>query len=672
MNGTQIGPYVVLGELARGGMASVHAARHLRLGHLVAIKMLHPQYQKNQEVAVRFLEEARIQANLRHPNILTVQDIIELSDWSGIVMELLDGVTLSSYYRQVSLPLDVPRIMGIFLPLIDALVYAHDSEVVHRDLKPANVFLHCGKQELIPKLMDFGIAKVRNTAMQTNLTAAGAVLGTPQYMAPEQFEDSSKVDYRADIYAMGVMLYEAISGRLPFFGMTPGAVMKEVLLSPLTPLKDVVAGVDPELEALVLRCLDRNRENRFESAHSLFLALEALSTRLGRKVPGVGEIERVDLKSRGIDLPSSRGGHGEIGKSTIDSRLVDSMGAPPSTPMVAIGDGEPVHLPLTQEKGKSGGEPQPNATDWNATATTAPKAKSRKWLWAILGLLMLAGGGAAALVLLETPEEKGKETPAATEKKPEVAPKPADETPDVSAIQQADPAHAADVKAQEVAAAPKTDISQQPDVESSADHAVHEPDLLAPKKPILEPLPTVDELALGRGCLVADGTPRGEAERAIHAHLQAGWRGRPLSMMSKAELTELGLMEGDTKRAKAMAESTGDPLGDEMASWLSEATKPFLAGRLNAENLADLQQRLQNPQLAAFTRAKVKILCNMANAVALNDEDQAKLFTKVLEEEKLSFADFGKLNTGKELDPLLKAEVYTRAICCLIDSGKIR
>jgi len=268
-----------MGKLASGGMATVYVASHTRLGHVVALKILHPHFQQDDNVRLRFVDEARIQANMRHVNILTVQDILELPDASCMVMELLSGCTLATYYDAAGLPLPVPRVVGIYSSLAGALHHAHLQKVIHRDLKPSNVFLHCVGSDAIPKLMDFGIAKLGHS-VQAKMTATGTILGTPHYMAPEQFEDSSSVDARADLFSLGVMMYEACTAQLPFEGTTVTQLMKVILTEePVRPRK-LRPDCPAEMEAIVLRCLAKNKQDRFESA----LALQAALDELGRKV----------------------------------------------------------------------------------------------------------------------------------------------------------------------------------------------------------------------------------------------------------------------------------------------------------------------------------------------------------------------------------------------------
>ncbi len=280
MKGKKLGPYTVLGEIARGGMAAVYAAEHESLGHQVALKILHAQFRNDKKVRSRFLEEARLLANIRHPHILEVRDILESRDMAAIVMELLEGATLSQYTQAAGMPRPASEVIATFLDITRALAAAHEREVVHRDMKPSNIFLHCDNGTVVPKLMDFGIAKLVTQEGEA-LTRTGVLLGTPQYMAPEQFRDSSKVDLRADIFAVGVMMYEAVTGRLPFPGDAVTEVMHKILHEEPQAPTLILDDVPDAMENVILRCLRKNREQRYGSVQQLHMALKRLEEELG-------------------------------------------------------------------------------------------------------------------------------------------------------------------------------------------------------------------------------------------------------------------------------------------------------------------------------------------------------------------------------------------------------
>ena len=304
MQGVKLGPYVIDGELASGGMATIFVATHQKLGHVVAVKILHPHFQKDQQLVARFMEEARIQANLRHPNILTVHDILELPEASGMVMELLDGCSLSTYYRAAGTPMPIPKALWLFGLLAKALRHAHRDGVVHRDLKPSNVFLHRVHDLVVPKLMDFGVAKFQSGNLANRLTATGTVLGTPHYMAPEQFEDSSSVDVRADLFSFGVMFYEATTGVLPFEGQSVTTLMREILTHTPTRPSDLVKGYPLAVEAVLMRCLHKRREARYRNAAGVEEALRMIELETGASPIAIEDVPRTELGNLGGELTS--------------------------------------------------------------------------------------------------------------------------------------------------------------------------------------------------------------------------------------------------------------------------------------------------------------------------------------------------------------------------------
>ncbi len=277
----QLGNYSVEQEVARGGMATIYAARHRTLGHPVGLKVLHPHLHEQASHRARFAAEARVMANLRHPNLLAVYDVLASPEHSVIVMELLSGCSLASYYQHMGVRLPPPLVIGLARAVASALKYAHERGVVHRDLKPGNVFLHCPGKRVVPKLVDFGVAKLETAEPEPRLTATGDVLGTPPFMAPEQFRDPAAVTGQADLFSLGVMLYEAVVGRLPFPGHSASEVMHQVLKrSPPTP-RELVPSVPRDLEAVILGCLEKRVSRRYESAEQVLEALDPVKRRVG-------------------------------------------------------------------------------------------------------------------------------------------------------------------------------------------------------------------------------------------------------------------------------------------------------------------------------------------------------------------------------------------------------
>ncbi|HHO54471.1 MAG TPA: serine/threonine protein kinase [Deltaproteobacteria bacterium] len=209
--GTQIDRYEVLGLLGQGGIARVYRVRHRKLGTIHALKVLAIDRPSVQE---RAIQEGRVQAALRHPNVVAVTDIITHQGVPVLVLEYVAGPSLEQLLGAQRLPLDEvdPLVRGI----LDGVAHAHAQGVVHRDLKPGNILLEVVERTLVPRVTDFGIAKLLAPSSHAIRTQAGTVMGTPAYMSPEQLIDSSKVDARADVWALGVLMYEMCTGRTPF------------------------------------------------------------------------------------------------------------------------------------------------------------------------------------------------------------------------------------------------------------------------------------------------------------------------------------------------------------------------------------------------------------------------------------------------------------------------
>jgi serine/threonine-protein kinase len=267
------GRYVVESTLGQGGMGVVLRARHRFTNAQVALKMLQPDLVTNHDVQERFLAEARAPSTIGHPGIVQVLDAGKTAEGElYLVMELLAGRTLRHAMRPPPPPQVTRRIV---LELLDALGAAHARGIVHRDLKPENVFL-VGAAGTV-KLLDFGIAKVVPTTTRVGaFTTAGAVLGTLAYMAPEQLSDASSVDERADLWAVGVMLYELLSGYLPYRGASLAEIMQALATQEPDPIAAYMP-VTPAIAAFFERALARDRSRRFGSAQEMALAVLALA-----------------------------------------------------------------------------------------------------------------------------------------------------------------------------------------------------------------------------------------------------------------------------------------------------------------------------------------------------------------------------------------------------------
>ncbi|MGD2113980.1 MAG: serine/threonine-protein kinase [Acidobacteriota bacterium] len=275
MIGRQIGSWILERELGRGGMGAVFLARHARLGTPAAVKALSPALGVEPGFRDRFEREAEVHAGLRHPHVARVHDYLEEDDRWFLVIEYLPGGSLADLLADLpaSGAAAAPhRAVGWIRQALAGLSHAHEHGVVHRDVKPANLMLD---EHGAVKVSDFGIAR---PAAGTQLTSTGMSLGTLQYMSPEQLDAPDRVDRRADLYSTGVVLYELLAGRVPFDGETPSQIFRAHLTDePPPPIRelrpDLAATLDPALERIVLRSLERDPERRFQSAGEMRDAL---------------------------------------------------------------------------------------------------------------------------------------------------------------------------------------------------------------------------------------------------------------------------------------------------------------------------------------------------------------------------------------------------------------
>jgi serine/threonine-protein kinase len=261
------GRYRLDQRLGEGGMGEVWAATHAITRRRVAMKFLRGSTFRRAEMHQRFLREARAVSLVRHPSVVEVLDVFELEPGVPVmVMDLLVGETLGAKLARDG-PLRVGQAVSLILPAVEALEAAHARGIVHRDVKPDNIFLETGEGgQVIVKVLDFGIAKLTakegDEAETGPLTGTGSVLGTPWYMAPEQLSGEKDIDPRADVWALGVILYECLSGRRPLDGANVAQLVTQMLRGGIVPIEARVPGIAPELARLVGRMLARERDDR--------------------------------------------------------------------------------------------------------------------------------------------------------------------------------------------------------------------------------------------------------------------------------------------------------------------------------------------------------------------------------------------------------------------------
>jgi serine/threonine protein kinase len=264
--GESIGQYRLVEQLGQGGMATVFKGYHARLERYVAIKALHPAFTEDENFLARFNREAKVVANLDHPNIVPIYDFSEHEGRPYLVMKYIKGETLKA--RLTASPMALEETLRIVEKAGEALSYAHVQGVLHRDIKPSNVLLTPDGQIY---LADFGLARIA-AAGESSLTA-DRMVGTPQYMSPEQAVAKSDLDQRSDIYSFGVMLYEMVVGQVPFNADTPFAIIHDHIYTPLPLPKTVNPDVSEAVQLVLLKALAKEPDDRFENMQDLMSAL---------------------------------------------------------------------------------------------------------------------------------------------------------------------------------------------------------------------------------------------------------------------------------------------------------------------------------------------------------------------------------------------------------------
>jgi eukaryotic-like serine/threonine-protein kinase len=266
------GQFQIVQKIGTGGMGSVYKASQPEMNRMVAIKILHPKLANRKDLTSRFRREARAMSQLSHPNTVKVFMYGELEEDGSlyIVMEMLEGRNLNQTVRKDG-PMPPERAIPVLMQVCGALQEAHEMGIVHRDLKPENIFLSTqGGIKEYPKVLDFGLAKVTERQMRPGsiiLTQEGMVFGTPEFMSPEQAQGKT-LDARSDIYSLAVILYEVLTGKLPFEAKTPMEYIQKHVMEPPIPLCQRVTGksFDPGLEAVLTTALAKKPEDRYQTA----------------------------------------------------------------------------------------------------------------------------------------------------------------------------------------------------------------------------------------------------------------------------------------------------------------------------------------------------------------------------------------------------------------------
>ncbi len=266
-NGENVGPYRIITQLGSGGMATVYKAYHAALDRYVAIKVMHQALKEDPNFLGRFQREAKIVARLEHPHIVPIYDFSEHEGQPYLVMRFVEGETLKSHMQARKLA--VAQVMDIMRPVCQALDYAHNQGVLHRDIKPSNILITPQNGVF---LTDFGLAKIAQTGEST--LSQDMMVGTPQYISPEQAQGRSDLDARTDIYSLGVVLYELLVGRVPFQADTPYAVVHDHIFTPLPMPRSLNPALPEPFERVLLKALAKERDDRYSSVSDFLSALD--------------------------------------------------------------------------------------------------------------------------------------------------------------------------------------------------------------------------------------------------------------------------------------------------------------------------------------------------------------------------------------------------------------
>jgi len=389
--GQTIGNYRILAKIGTGGMGAVYLAEHPQIGKRIALKVIHRELAGNREVVQRFFQEARAVNKIGNEHIVEIHDFGLTPEGDHYyIMEYLDGKTLAQVMTREK-ALDVRRSRHLGALLARALAAAHASSVIHRDLKPDNIMLmnRLGDPDFV-KVLDFGLAKMFAASDASAVqTAIGVLLGTPQYMSPEACESKRDIDHRTDIYALGVLLFQMMTGVLPFDGETMGEILvKQVTALPPAP-RGLNPAIPPSVEQILLRCLAKPVDARFATMLALRDALLDPEAYL-RGSPPIAPARSV-LDSRQM-----------LAAADARTRMMELDGSPPQAPGGAGGEA-PHGGPSRTKQIPVPGLAQPAETKMNTMRIATPHGYSsrpprRVWpIVLVIGLLLGLGGGAFAV-----------------------------------------------------------------------------------------------------------------------------------------------------------------------------------------------------------------------------------------------------------------------------------
>jgi serine/threonine-protein kinase len=408
------GKYRIVRLLGTGGMGAVYEGENTRIRRKVAIKMLHLSVSTQADVVKRFEREAQASALVGSEHICEVLDLGVLADGTRyMVMEYLDGETLSGRIKHHGRLMPYQSI-PLLLQILEALGAAHAAGIIHRDLKPDNVFIlpqRSGMKDFI-KILDFGVSKFAQTGgEEMNVTRAGAVVGTPYYMSPEQAKGSSAIDARTDVYAIGVLLYQATTGQVPYQAETFNELLFKIVLEVAPPPQVYVPDIDPEFAGIIMRAMAREPEQRFQSCAEFAAALQAFHTARSSALPAAPPAaappkrapatQVIDFAAMG-PLPAARAPAFPQANQTGGSWPGNPPMIDPTMPMQA----SPIHANGPTWAQASGAQqppapesPSATAASWgNASTAAAPRSRT-PLIFGAIGVVALFAALAVALVV---------------------------------------------------------------------------------------------------------------------------------------------------------------------------------------------------------------------------------------------------------------------------------
>jgi eukaryotic-like serine/threonine-protein kinase len=343
--------YRVEERLGAGGMGTVYRARHLLMDRPVALKFLHQRLVEDEAARVRFLTEARAAVKLQHPNAVSVTDFGQTSEGCVyIVMELLEGRTLREILSREA-PLETARAISIMLQTSDAVAAAHDAGIIHRDLKPANILVtQSADHPAAVKVLDFGIAtfSADDDDDTATLTQPNSVIGTPRYMSPEQ-HNGNELTPTTDVYSLGVILYEMLTGTVPFSGATPAEIAEKHVNYPPHSPREIIAAIPEEIEQVVLHALEKQPSDRPGNAGEFRRELLDTAERLG--------LEHHDMKSApDIEVLRDAGVESPSGRLVVDiSRLREKRALSSGSNEIKVLGSKPAHEATLHDKSSTSG-----------------------------------------------------------------------------------------------------------------------------------------------------------------------------------------------------------------------------------------------------------------------------------------------------------------------------